>query len=100
LPEDATLVVYMPGRDTARIARELAASGVAQDMPCAAVSHAATARQSVAACRLDTFAKLECGPTPVLLLIGRAMEALIQTGLDDATAAMIAQTTDHEATGA
>ena len=77
LPEDATLVVYMPGRDTARIARELAAAGVAADVPCAAVSHAATSRQSYAACRLDEFGELECGPAPLLLLIGRAMESLM-----------------------
>jgi uroporphyrin-III C-methyltransferase len=76
LPEDATLVIYMPGRDTARIARELAAAGVAADMPCAAVSHAATARQSVAACRLDAFAGIVCGPAPLLVLVGRAMESL------------------------
>jgi uroporphyrin-III C-methyltransferase len=77
LPEDATLVIYMPGRDTARIARELAAAGVAQDMPCCAISHAATSRQSIAVCRLDKFAQLECGSAPLLLLIGRAMEPLL-----------------------
>jgi uroporphyrin-III C-methyltransferase len=87
LPEDATLVVYMPGRDTARIARELAAAGVAADMPCCAVSHAATLRQSVAASRLAGFAKLECGPAPLLLLIGRAMEPLLATSSVDKTVA-------------
>jgi len=79
LPDDATLVVYMPGRDTARIARELAAAGVAQDMPCCAIARAATARQSVAVCRLHEFARLECGPAPLLLLIGRAMEPLMES---------------------
>lgn len=78
LPEDATLVVYMPGRDTSRIARELSLSGVAQDVPCCAISHAATSRQSVAACRLQEFGTLECGPAPLLLLIGRAMEPLLE----------------------
>jgi uroporphyrin-III C-methyltransferase len=77
LPEDATLVIYMPGRDTARLARELATAGVAADMPCCAISHAATSLQTVAACRLDGFAQLECGQAPVLLLIGRAMEPLL-----------------------
>src|ERR1700761_9850799 len=33
MPEDATLVIYMPGRDTTRIARELTSAGVAADMP-------------------------------------------------------------------
>jgi uroporphyrin-III C-methyltransferase len=77
LPEDATLVVYMPGRDTARLARELAEAGVAADVPCAAVSHAATSRQSVAACRLDGFGELHRGPAPLLVMVGRAMESLL-----------------------
>jgi uroporphyrin-III C-methyltransferase len=77
LPEDATLVVYMPGRDTARMAHELAAAGVAEDIPCAAISHAATSRQSVSACRLGELAKLQCGPAPLLVLVGRAMEPLL-----------------------
>lgn len=77
LPEDATLVVYMPGRDLGRIARELMAAGVKMDTPCCAMSHVATARQSYAACRLADFAGLGCGPAPLLLLIGRAMEPLL-----------------------
>ena len=83
LPEDATLVIYMPGRDTARLARELAAAGVAADVPCAAVSHAATARQSVAACRLESFARLACGQAPLLVLVGRAMESLLAGVVDE-----------------
>src|SRR6185312_9270201 len=77
LPEDATLVIYMPGRDTARLARELAEAGLAADVPCAAVSQAATSRQSHAACRLEGFGELECGPAPLLVLVGRAMEPLL-----------------------
>ena len=78
VPEDATLVIYMPGRDTARIAGELAAAGVASDMPCCAISHAATSQQSQAACRLSELGELPCGPAPLLLLIGRAMESLLE----------------------
>jgi len=78
VPEDATLVIYMPGRDTTRIAGELAAAGVASDMPCCAISHAATSQQSHAACRLSELGELPCGPAPLLLLIGRAMESLLE----------------------
>ena len=85
LPDDATLVIYMPGRDTARIAQELAAAGVAADMPCAAISHAARPEQTHVACRLHSFAELQCGPAPLLLLIGRAMESLLA---EDAAAAV------------
>ncbi len=77
LPEDATLVVYMPGRDTSRLARDLRAAGVAGDVPCCAISHAATPQQSHAACRLNGFDELECGPAPLLMLVGRAMESLL-----------------------
>ena len=77
LPEDATLVIYMPGRDTARLARELAAAGVAADVPCAAVSKAATPSQTQAACTVENLAQLQCGPAPLLVLVGRAMEPLL-----------------------
>src|SRR5581483_1488037 len=63
LPEDATLVIYMPGRDTARLARE--------------VSEAATARQTHVVSRLEGLGELECGPAPLLVLVGRAMEPLL-----------------------
>jgi uroporphyrin-III C-methyltransferase len=92
LPEDATLVVYMPGRDTTRLATELRAAGVAADMPCCAISHAATPKQSHAAGRLEAFDRLECGPAPLLLLIGRAMESLLNAEAPrDAVHAIVAE---------
>jgi uroporphyrin-III C-methyltransferase len=78
LPDDATLVVYMPGRDLGRIARELREAGVAEDVACCAISHAATVRQSWVAARLDGLDEMECGPAPVLLLVGRAMASLLE----------------------
>lgn len=83
LPEDATLAIYMPGRDTSRIARELAAAGVAADVACCAVSHAATPRQSHVAGRLSGLDELACGPAPLLLLVGRAMESLLTEASDE-----------------
>ena len=77
LPDDATLVIYMPGRDTSRLARELRAAGVAGDVACCAVSHAATERQTYVACRLNGLQELVCGPAPVLMLVGRAVEAMV-----------------------
>jgi uroporphyrin-III C-methyltransferase len=82
LPEDATLVVYMPGRDLGRIARELREAGVAEDVACCAISHAATERQSWVAARVDGLEAMQCGPAPVLLLVGRAMASLLN-GVDD-----------------
>jgi uroporphyrin-III C-methyltransferase len=84
LPADATLVIYMPGRDTARLARELAAAGVAADVPCCAISHAATERQSPVAARVGQMDAMVCGPAPVLVMVGRAMEPLLAGERDDA----------------
>jgi uroporphyrin-III C-methyltransferase len=86
LPEDATLVVYMPGRDMARMAQELRAAEVAGDVACCAISHAATARQSWVAARVDALAAMECGPAPVLLLVGRALASLLTGDGVDAVA--------------
>ena len=91
LPEDATLVIYMPGRDTARLARELAESGVAADVPCAAVSQAATARQTHAVSRLEGLAEMECGPAPLMVLVGRAMEPLLVGEADKLLQAIVAE---------
>ncbi len=84
LPEDATLVVYMPGRDLGRIARELREAGVGGGVACAAVSHAATERQSWVAGRVEAMEQMECGPAPVLLLVGRAMAGLVEGEASDA----------------
>jgi uroporphyrin-III C-methyltransferase len=92
LPEDATLVIYMPGRDTSRIAKELAESGVAAGMPCCAISHAATSRQSHAASTLAEFPEMQCGPAPLLLLVGRAMQPLLsRVEPEEIAAAIIAE---------
>jgi len=95
LPEDATLVIYMPGRDMMRLARELAAAGVAADMPCCAISHAATVRQCHAAATLEEFSGMVCGPAPLLLLIGRAMSSLlVSSEADEAVVELIAVAAD------
>ena len=89
LPEDATLVVYMPGRDFTLLAGDLVRAGVAADMPCVAISRAATPRQSHVGCRLVELTGLQCGPAPVLLLIGRAMEAALASVAADGVAAVV-----------
>ncbi len=78
LPEDATVVVYMPGRDLARLTGELMAAGLGAEMPCAAVSHAATARQSFVACSLGELGSVRVGPAPLIVLVGKAVEGLLQ----------------------
>ncbi len=74
LPPDATVVMYMPGRDLRRLQAELASAGLSPQTPCAAISHAATPRQSYAVCRLESLDGLLCGPAPLLLLVGWALQ--------------------------
>ncbi|WP_419803854.1 uroporphyrinogen-III C-methyltransferase [Terriglobus sp.] len=76
-PPDATLAIYMPGRSAQAIAAELRRSGAPADLPCVAISHAATPHQQIAAARLDQFASIDLGPTPVLILAGYAMAPLL-----------------------
>ncbi len=83
LPEDATLAIYMPGRDLTALASELAANGVAADMPCVAISCAATPRQRADAATLQNFGLVEPGPAPVLVLVGRAMAPMLKKAADD-----------------
>ncbi len=77
LPDDATVVVYMPGRNLAGLAGELMAAGLGIQTPCAAVSHAATPRQSFVACTLGQLGAVAAGPAPLILLVGMAVEGLL-----------------------
>jgi uroporphyrin-III C-methyltransferase len=74
--EDATRVVYMPGRDLRLLAEEWLAEGLPPDFPCAIVSHAAQPGQSV---RCTTLAALgDAAPTaaPSLLIAGWAVRKI------------------------
>jgi uroporphyrin-III C-methyltransferase len=73
-PPDATLVVYMPGRNFRQLADELIASGIAPETPCIAVSSASTPQEKILRTTLAAIEDSEVGPAPVLLLIGRAIQ--------------------------
>jgi uroporphyrin-III C-methyltransferase len=73
-PQDATLVIYMPGRRFRALADELIASGIAAHTPCVAVSKASTPEQHIHRSTLDELADDSVGPAPVLLLIGNAIQ--------------------------
>jgi uroporphyrin-III C-methyltransferase/precorrin-2 dehydrogenase/sirohydrochlorin ferrochelatase len=77
--EDATRVVYMPGRNLTLLAAEWLAEGLPADLPCAVVSRAAQPDQLV---HYTTLARLgEAAPmrTPSLLLAGWAVQPASQT---------------------
>ena len=72
-PQDATLVIYMPGRKFRALADDLIASGIASDTPCVAISNATTDDEHVLASTLAQINDGEVGPAPVILLVGQAI---------------------------
>ncbi len=77
IPPDATLAIYMPGRDLHRLAQDLLTAGIPPETPCVAISKAATPQQHVATARLRDFADLVPGPAPLLVVVGPAIEAAL-----------------------
>lgn len=76
-PHDATLVIYMPGRNFRLLADELVASGVDAQTPCVAVSKASTPAERIHRTTLSLLEDDAVGPAPVLLLIGHAIQPAI-----------------------
>jgi uroporphyrin-III C-methyltransferase/precorrin-2 dehydrogenase/sirohydrochlorin ferrochelatase len=71
--EDATRVVYMPGRDLTLLAAEWMAEGLPADLPCAVVSHAAQPEQQVVCTTLGALGDAEPAAAPSLLIAGWAV---------------------------
>jgi uroporphyrin-III C-methyltransferase len=72
-PKDATLVIYMPGRNFRLLADDLIASGIDADIPCVAVSKATTPDERVHRTTLKQLEDEAIGPAPALMLIGYAI---------------------------
>jgi uroporphyrin-III C-methyltransferase len=74
LPEDATLVIYMPGRRFRALAEDLISSGIAGETPCVAISKATALDEHVYSTTLTQLDDEAVGPAPVILLIGNAIQ--------------------------
>jgi uroporphyrin-III C-methyltransferase len=72
--DEATLILYMPGRDFATLSASLIESGIPPHTPCAAVSKASTPDEHVTSTTLEHLGTAEVGPAPVILLIGHAIQ--------------------------
>ncbi len=68
--EDATRVVYMPGRDLTLLALEWLEKGLPADFPCAIVSHAAQPEQLVQRTTLGELGKAHSTQAPSLVIAG------------------------------
>jgi uroporphyrin-III C-methyltransferase/precorrin-2 dehydrogenase/sirohydrochlorin ferrochelatase len=71
--EDATRVVYMPGRDLTLLAAQWLAEGLPPDFPCAVVSHAAQPDQHVLHTTLADLGQAKPTAAPSLLIAGWAV---------------------------
>jgi uroporphyrin-III C-methyltransferase len=69
-PDEATLVIYMPGRDFEALSQDLIASGIAPATSCIAVSSASTPNEQIHITTLAELSSSDVGPAPVILLIG------------------------------
>jgi uroporphyrin-III C-methyltransferase/precorrin-2 dehydrogenase/sirohydrochlorin ferrochelatase len=72
--EDATRVVYMPGRDLRMLAAEWLAEGLPPDFPCAVVSRAAQPDQRVLHTTLAELGDAAPAQAPSVLLAGWAIQ--------------------------
>ena len=84
--EDATRVVYMPGRDLTLLAAQWLAEGLPPDFPCAVVSHAAQPGQQVLHTTLADLGEAKPTTAPSLLIAGWAVKErdvceLIESGV-------------------
>lgn len=71
--EDATRIVYMPGRDLTLLALDWLQQGLPADFPCAIVSHAARPEQRVTRTTLGNLGNLKPASAPSLLIAGWAV---------------------------
>jgi uroporphyrin-III C-methyltransferase / precorrin-2 dehydrogenase / sirohydrochlorin ferrochelatase len=71
--EDATRIVYMPGRDLTLLALEWLQQGLPPDFPCAIVSHATRPEQQVQRTTLAELGKVQPTSSPSLLMAGWAL---------------------------
>jgi uroporphyrin-III C-methyltransferase len=70
LPNDATLGIYMPGRDLRVLAWDLLQAGLSADIPCVVVSHVSLPDEERRTTTLGSLGEFVPGPAPLLVLTG------------------------------
>jgi siroheme synthase len=89
--EDATRVVYMPGRDLHLLSLEWLQQGLPPDFPCAIISHAAQAGQTVVHTTLAELGNASPTPAPSLLIAGWAVGASLNARLTPNEAIVVSE---------
>ncbi len=70
LPHDATLGIYMPGRDLRALAWDMLQSGMPAELPCVVMSQVSLPGEQHHSTTLSGLGDLQPGPTPLLVLAG------------------------------
>jgi len=89
--EDATLIIYMPGRNLENLREQLLAAGLPAEIPTAVVSRAATPEQSVECARLGQVNSLPKIPAPSILLVGWSLDGAVRRHLAANAASLLAE---------
>jgi siroheme synthase len=79
--EDATRVVYMPGRDLTLLAEQWMTEGLPEEFPCVLVSRAAQPDQVVRHATLGELHREEALEAPSILLAGWALAEVAETAV-------------------
>jgi len=87
--EDATRVVYMPGRDLTLLAAQWMADGLPADFPCVLVSRAAQPDQAVRHATLGELHREQAMEAPSILLAGWALVQAREAAIANAVALAI-----------
>ena len=81
LPSNATVVVYMPGRDLASLSARLVDSGVAAETPCAIIASATQEAEQILITTVANLASAAPLPAPRLLIVGEVVRLADSTRL-------------------
>lgn len=73
LPNDATLGIYMPGRDLRALAWDMLQAGLPSDLPIIVMSHVSLPHEASRRTTLGELGELEPGASPMLILAGRPL---------------------------
>ncbi len=83
LPNDATLGIYMPGRDLRALAWDMLKAGLPADLPCLVMSHISLPGEESRSTTLAGLGDLDPGPAPLLILAGWPLAAQAEAVIPD-----------------
>jgi uroporphyrin-III C-methyltransferase/precorrin-2 dehydrogenase/sirohydrochlorin ferrochelatase len=83
LPKDATLGIYMPGRDLRALAWDMLKAGLAEDLPCVVISHVSLPDEDRRSTTLAGLGELEPGPAPLIVLAGQPLADRLEASIPE-----------------